>query len=146
MRARRAFFIVFLVGTLPTTSCGNSDTASLRRAQRLWRANHVTAYRYTVQTSCFCAFTGPVNAEVRNGAVVSWSRTDGQPVTNQTFTLTVDSLFANIERAMGRSESSVTAEFDPSLGYPKHVSIDWIKHAVDDEVAYEVLSLTVLER
>jgi hypothetical protein len=46
---------------------------------------------------------------------------------------------------MNRSESSVTAQYDPTLGYPTTANIDWVKNAVDDEIAYQVLSLTVLQ-
>jgi len=147
MRSRRPLVAALLFGTLLTLGCDDStDAGRLHRARLLWQSNRVSEYRYTVATSCFCLVTGPIEANVRNGTIVSWSRTDGGPVTNLTFTLTVDSLFAYVERAMNRSESSVTVEYDPALGYPTHVNIDWIKNAVDDEVAYQVLSLTILQR
>src|SRR5262245_34129119 len=108
MRTRRPLVAVLLFGTLLTLGCKEStDAGRLHRARLLWQSNHVTAYRYTVATVCFCLFTGPIEAEVRNGAVVSWRRTDGGEIpTGFTFRLTVDSLFANIDRAMHRSESS----------------------------------------
>jgi Family of unknown function (DUF6174) len=147
LSVRRSIHVFLAFGSLLATSCRDTtDAGRLHRARQLWQSNHVSAYRYTVATSCFCLALGPIEAEVRNGVVVSWRRTDGGEIpSNMTFTLTVDSLFANIQRAMNRSESSVTAEYNPALGYPTHANIDWIKNAVDDEIAYEVLSLTVLQ-
>ena len=148
MRSMRRSIHAFVVfGSLLAMGCEDkSDAGRLHRARQLWQSNHVSAYRYTLATSCFCIATGPIEAEVRNGVVTSWRPTNGaQFPASFTFTLTVDSLFANIERAMNRSESSVTAEYDPALGYPTSANIDWVKNAVDDEVAYQVLSLTVLQ-
>jgi len=144
---RRSFYIFLALASLLAVGCKEAtDAGRLHRAQQLWRSNHVTAYRYTVATSCFCLFVGPIEAEVHNGVVTSWRATNGGEIpASFTFKLTVDSLFASIERAMNRSESSVTAQYDPTLGYPTHANIDWIKNAVDDEIAYQVLSLTVLQ-
>lgn len=55
--------------------------------------------------------------------------------------LTISQLFDFIRDAIARDAYRFEAEFDPRLGYPVRVSVDFDREMVDEEVVYTVLEL-----
>lgn len=123
------------------------DAASaLRQSRSRWAARNVRDYRYTLLVfSAFGALHGeksrPVIVEVRNGASVSITFADtGVPVGPDAFRQadTVDKLFDVIETAMPNTAGTVSAAYDPALGYPTEIVIDPRSDGYDDEYGYRV--------
>ena len=121
---------------LGVTACGSDivgphDLARLAQAEARWNGRSFADYSFEIRTFCFCPaeINRWTRVTVRDGAVV-----DAQPVeTDPTIPITslslwhpVDSLFADLRRAMMERDSYLAAiivEYDAQLGYP--VSIEY---------------------
>ena len=107
-------------------------------------------YTYTIQIGCFCPedIRAPVNVAVMDGKTyfVVYQE-DGQPVTNDIFNRinSVENLFKIVQEAIDSEADKLTVEYDANLGYPKHISIDPIKDAVDEEHAYTISDFAILK-
>jgi hypothetical protein len=118
------------------SACANpySDLQShLRQNEQKWAAQKIDNYQYTLRILCFCPqeITEPVVVEVRDGVTTSAN--------------TVNELFDIIRDAIAQKVSKLTVEYDPTLGYPKQITIDPIETAIDEERAYTVSDLTPLK-
>lgn len=122
--------------------------------RQTWEDAGISHYRFELTLSCFCAFRDhmPLTIEVKDGAVLSIIRADGQTVTsddpNHEFYLgygTIDNLFTKIETAKVDPEAGeVTVTYDPTLGYPVDAAIDFIELAADDEMYFTVSGFEAL--
>lgn len=142
-------FVVLLIGLTACRSAGQSPQGVLNRNRNSWNDQAPSHYQFTLQVGCFCVpdFTRPVQIEVRDGTVVSKSYADnGQAVNNDFFESydTMDELFAVIEKAIEDEADVIDIAYHPDYGYPEQISLDYIKEALDDEVAYRVLTFSVL--
>jgi hypothetical protein len=119
-----------------------SPTDDLEDARRKWERQGITSYELTVNVLCFCIERGPFAVVVERGRVVSV--TDGQGVQrtpNEFVPLTVEDLFDKIEDAIARDADQIDVRYDPELGYPREIAIDFIELAIDDEVTYTASDL-----
>jgi hypothetical protein len=124
--------------------------ARLEDARARWADNGPADYDYTFTRGCFCPeeFVGPYQVSVVDGEIVaaSFRGTDLFDIgmleisRYDEIVKTVEGLFDEIARAMVEADA-VTAEYDPVLGFPTNVSIDWIRNAADDEVFYTIADL-----
>jgi hypothetical protein len=107
---------------LQTSAQRQSLRATLRREYELWQARKPDNYRYLLRVGCFCPGTrGWLLIEVRpNQPLRAWDRT-GKPVSLTDWnTLSIDDLFANLERSISR-DREVQIDFDPRWHFPKYV-------------------------
>lgn len=114
---------------------GIGEIGSLSRAQARWQASGLTDYDFTFQRSCFCEFRGPVLVTVRQGAVQSATIiATGEALTTAELARvpTVDGLFEIAAHALADADRQ-SVRYDPVLGYPRVIDVDWIATAVDDE-------------
>jgi hypothetical protein len=132
-------------------SCGDSTPTGLgldfHTARARWRAHHPGTYAYTLERSCFCGppVTSPVVIEVSGDAVQSRRYAEtGEPVDAQLADAfpPIDGLFDIIEGAAQGGAARLVATYDPSLGYPMQIEIDYLANAADDEVTYRVRDFT----
>ena len=107
-------------------------------------------YRFQLVISCFCPFQEvmPVTVEVQNGSILSLTDVNGQPLDEQfraTFeeAATVEGLFSLAAEAL-KDADKVTVTYDPNLGIPVSIDIDWIELAIDDEISYHVRGFEAL--
>lgn len=63
---------------------------------------------------------------------------DGDPF----MPVTVDGLFAAIDDAIERDAARIDARYDPQLGYPLEIAIDFSERIADEEVSYFASDLT----
>lgn len=113
------------------------DLEELAAARARWAAAAMLDYDYTLSRVCFCPpeALGPFRVRVRGGDVEG-AEFGGEEVdlaTNGSLVMTVERVFADIERALTDPEADVFADYHPELGYPTVASLDWIVQAVDDE-------------
>lgn len=108
-------------------------------ARRRWASRGPSAYTYTVERGCYCldSAIGPVDVTVRDGVVESrrYTRTGGtvSPRFAELFP-TIEGLFAQIDSARSRKAASLRVEYDPDLGYPTRIDIDFVEQMADDEI------------
>lgn len=137
-------FIVFVV-----TGCqisGPDDprtsTDSVQRAK--WEAAQAGTYHFTIVRGCFCINGGEHTVFVTDGKVTSaysvWQE-EYYPADQLSYFETIDDLFDMLERA--REEADEVEVTFSDRGYPTELVIDWIKEAVDDEIAFSISSLTI---
>lgn len=123
------------------------DELTLARAR--WALTNADDYVFDLQRSCFCAsdFVRPVRIEILDGIVSSAVYVDtGDPIPPPlTSVPTIEDLFDEIRDALDGSAFSVVADYDPGMGYPINVSIDYIENAIDDEMAFSVSSFQLVD-
>jgi hypothetical protein len=125
----------------PTQSVTNNNLnlRRLRFNRYLWNRTNISNYRITVSNSCFCTAEsrGPVVITVRNGAITSVTLVaTGQAVDPQLFQRygTITSLFNVIQDAINRKAFSLDVRYDPKLGYPTQISVDYDSRIADEEI------------
>jgi hypothetical protein len=145
-----------LLGLLALAGCALSapgDHADvqreLNRSRRQWEAQGLEDYRFVARRVCFCGgeFTTPVVVEVRGGEVVSRTYQDsGQPVstTYEGLWPAVEGVFDIIQDAIDREAHRIEVEYDPELRHPTSIGIDFLEHAVDEELGINVSDLAPL--
>lgn len=149
---RKTLSLLWLLVVL--TSCTlldqGDDLTRLTEHRQQWEAHRITDYRYTLQILCFCPpeIRQPVVIEVRNDATVSITAVEsGAVVDLEHFKRldTIEELFDLIEAALIGKAARVDVTYDPTWGFPTHISIDHVKDAIDDEVEYTVTEFTILD-
>jgi hypothetical protein len=113
---------------------------SLDDARDRWRSQGIASYQFQVSRLCFCAPDArrPLTVVVQRGQVVSMTDAEtGAPVTGDPFMpVTVDGLFAAIDDAIKRDADQIDVRYDPQLGYPLEIAIDYSQQMADEEVTY----------
>ncbi len=126
---------------------------NLRRFQfnrNLWNYRNISNYRYTLSNSCFCVpdARGPVVIEVRNGQTTSiTSVATSQPVDPQLFEQynTIPKLFDVIQDAINRRAYSLNVRYNPRLGYPTQIDIDYSSQLADEEVYLTIENFQIIQ-
>lgn len=123
---------------------GDDGEGDLEDNRELWENRGFASYDLTVRQLCFCGFVEPVRVMVRNGVrtgviVVS----SGDPVTAPfaDHFPDVPGLFDIVEDAIERDAHELEVRYDPTLGVPVHIEIDYEENTIDEEVTWDVLSL-----
>ncbi len=108
-----------------------------------WTALRFSQYRYHFRRVCFCTPTiisGIVI--VQDGSVIGVTNAldeqTGQPISNPDLAQfrSIEQLFDEIRRALLRADV-VSVMYDPTLGLPARIDLDFLAPAVDDEITYE---------
>jgi uncharacterized protein DUF6174 len=145
-RAVAALALAFAGCDSPFSSSG--PEADLEEARRTWRRQGIASYSFKVSQLCFCGpdVRGTLAVVVEQGRVVSVTDEEtGAPRTpHPVVPLTVEALFAKVEDAIDRDAHQIEVRYDPRLGYPLEIAIDFIELAIDDEVTYTASDLAPL--
>jgi hypothetical protein len=127
-------------------SCGDADGpgvpnawSELHAARWRWSMSGVVDYEYGYTRLCECLPTdlSEPRIEVRNGAIVRvWDERSGAevPVDRYGWYLTVTALFAAIENAIAEGVHQLDVDYDPTLGYPLTLFIDYDAQMADEEL------------
>lgn len=149
---RRCCLAVLLVAAaLPGTGWAqNPDfTASLAR----WKHAALASYEYGYRKYCECHPESPPETivTVRDGQVravrhrpVGYDREVPAEAKNLKYYWTVDGLFALLRAAFERG-ATVRATYDPTVGYPTSIDIDYDADFIGDEVDLKITGVTPLE-
>ena len=117
---------------------------------RLWRRKNISNYRYEFTRSCNCLpkATEPVIIEVRNGVTTSITYKDAKkPVDKALFQKynTIPKLFNIIKNAFIQKADNLTVQYNPILGYPTQINIDYDKQRTDDTIFITISNLQQFE-
>jgi hypothetical protein len=129
---------IVLTGCDVEGSLGPRASLQLRQAERQWERQQLSNYDYDFLRLCFCENVAELHVRVRSGVVVSAERVaDGValPQAELADIPTVEGLFDIAKTAVAEADE-VTVEYDPTLGYPRDISVDWYAGAIDDEESY----------
>jgi hypothetical protein len=110
-------------------------------AQQVWRDADVESYGFTVTSSCgerAGLGTYAITVDSGDSAVHPQNRGSGR-----TTVRSIDDLFAQIRQAIDFDADRVDVTYDPTLGFPEHIDIDYILNGIDDEECYRVRDFTV---
>ncbi len=58
---------------------------------------------------------------------------------------TVDKLFLVVDDALKRKAAEISVTYDETLGFPKSIKIDYIKLAIDDEIAFNITGFQAIK-
>lgn len=147
----RALAGVLAIGLLvPGYACDEESELAgrLDDARDRWARNAPPDYEMVLFRGCFCGpeGRGPVLLTVRGGSVASRSYVEGGgEVRAEMVDLfpDVEGLF-DVAAEAARRADRVEAEFDPILGHPVRLTIDWQRSVADEEVDYRIERLTPL--
>ncbi len=119
----------------------------LDAARARWADAGLDAYAMTLQRICFCPspdYTGPFDVVVRDGGLES-VRLNGAAVESERG-MTVAGLFDLIDEAYDKGAETVDVAYDPELGHPTSIGIDYDTRMADEEIAYRVTDLRAADR
>jgi hypothetical protein len=130
---------------LVLAACSVGSRSEVQRNQQKWQDAGVSHYRYDLFVGCFCVFSQdmPLVIEVKDGQVVSMKYQSGKEIdagSREIFDkyATIDRLFTELETNIYGKADEVTVTYDPIYGFPAKVNVDFIKNAVDDELALTI--------
>jgi hypothetical protein len=128
----------------------NDFQAQLDKASELWNGLGMDYYEFIQVRYCFCMNGGvPFAVQVKDDVVVSVVNTsNGEVVPENQWSmfLTIDGLFGQVQTAINVKHLIMDLQFDAVYHYPSDVSIDHIRMAVDDEMAWSNYDLRALRR
>ncbi len=137
--------LTLLFVALVLSACSLAGKSEIQQNQQKWQDSGISHYRYNVFVGCFCVFNEdmPLVIEVQDGKVVSMEYQSGKEIEASNRALfdkyaTMDRIFSELEADLNGKADEVTVTYDPTYGFPTKVNIDFIKNAVDDEVALTV--------
>lgn len=120
----------------------DDELERLNAARSVWASQGIDSYSIVLRRLCFCGGgTAPARVIVRNGERISVTVIEtGEPIDPEfaQYYLTVKELFDFVEDAIDRKAHRIDVEYDPEIGLPLSISIDYDENAVDEEMAFEV--------
>lgn len=111
----------------------------------IWESRRPAAYVFELQrfcNDCGAEEQGPVRVRVQGTAVVERRYTaSGEPVASgleSTFP-SVEGLFDLLEQAARRDVWYLSISWDPELGYPRDLYVDYDSNVAGEEISYRVV-------
>ena len=157
MRLRQSILCFALAAcSLPACSIFDPDEwaerrETLQRSRDRWAAEAAQTYRYEFRKSCECipGFAGDVVIEVTDDAITALTPLrEGVDVPEEQWPAfdTVEEMFQLIEIAIDERARHFDVEYDPQLGHPTLINLDFRENVVDDELTIHVSDLEILEQ
>lgn len=134
---------------VPPTNIEAVSDSTLQASQAQWLASRPETYRYRFRWECYCGqeYIRLVDIAVTRGTIVSVTDVEtGQPLNEQEAARyrTIDGLFDFVHSAIAYPAASVNGAFDPGLGYPSAMHVDYVAGMADEEMGFRIYSLTQL--
>lgn len=135
-------FIVLISNKIMSENLlNNSLLAKLETHRQLWHSQKIANYQYIYQQVCFGPIPTnlPAKIVVKNNKIIEVTLLETEQSSEEIDLdsyKTIDQLFKIIEDAVSRNADKITVTYDPNLGYPTKIFIDYIELAADDEITY----------
>lgn len=146
--------LVAFLAAASATACASPSgpgepIRDLERARQLWEARGTESYVFTYELNCFCAGPGnpPARITVTDGEVAgAFLPSRDRPVPEEELEgyPTVPTLFDAVEEWLDRDPASARTEFDPALGHPVDVFVDFEERTADEELGFRIRDLAPL--
>ncbi|MET0553763.1 MAG: DUF6174 domain-containing protein [Vicinamibacteria bacterium] len=123
------------------------EQARLDQARAQWRAQAIVDYRFVFSRGCFCVteYREPVTVTVRGRTIESVVSVAGGVPRETDGYATVEGLFDLVQNAIDEDADGIRTEYDPARGYLKSAYLDISERIADEELSFEVQSLTPLD-
>jgi len=152
LRCAGAIALVLVLGSCEIFGLaigGSGRRAELGRQRAKWARQQITSYNLVYRRDCFCGieFVTPTYIEVRAGGISTarYSESDAPlPLWVQDRLPTVEALFDIVDNALDREVDLLEVVYDPALGYPRRIAIDYRFSTADDEVTHVVSGLEIM--
>ena len=104
-------------------------------------------YQFNFRWICFCGedYIKPVNISVRENRIDSAAFVEGDvPIAIEGLERyrTIGGLFDLLQAGIDKKAHSISAKYHSELGYPIDVWIDYEEYTVDEELGFEINSLS----
>jgi len=143
--------LVLIVSALALAGCSLGSQTQIERNRQKWQDANISHYRFNLFVGCFCVFNEdmPLAIEVKDGQVVSMEYQSGNEIDASNRELfdkyaTIDRIFTELETNIDGKADEVTVKYDPAYGFPAQINVDFIKEAIDDELALSVANFEKL--
>lgn len=117
---------------------------ALETARHRWESRDIVSYEYRYRNQCgecLPAYARAYDVRVVHGFVVRIVDAETGALPPEGYdVLTVPELFTLVDDALERADV-LHVEYDPQLGYPSVVSVDWKRQVADDEFVITVQGL-----
>jgi len=130
-----------------TLGAACTDDHGIGDARARWAKQELTTYRFTSTRTCFCPteITRPMQIDVAAGQVISAVYVDDQqPVSDSVRPQlwTIDKVFDVIQSAIDQGADHIEAHYDPALGYPTSLGIDYDQQSSDGGIMLQLSGVT----
>ncbi len=148
MRTISRCLILTLV-TLGAACAQSPEDSQLASARKRWSDHPVATYSFTWQQGCECLFDmrRPIQITAAAGQIQSAVFVDdGRAVDEQVrrYLTTIEGVFDKIQAALDQNADQVTVAYDPTLGYPTSVFLDYSMQVADEEFALQISDFTAV--
>lgn len=129
--------------TSPPCTAATSAAPSLAANRAKWTAAGIDTYDLDYQRSCACPQPAAVTVLVTDGTITAvldadtGTELEGPPTGAFGFN-SVDGVFDVIANAIDACAEGIAVEYDPELGYPTSVAIDWNAVTGGDETLIQI--------
>lgn len=137
--------LLFIVIALALAACSTGSQTEIEQNKEKWQDANISHYRFDLTLGCFCVFGQdmPLIVEVQDGQVVSMEYQSGNEIDAPNRELfekyaTIDRIFSELEADLNGAADEVVVTYDETYGFPTQANIDFIKEAIDDELALTI--------
>jgi hypothetical protein len=142
-----SFGYVLMTAVGLATACSQPvDDHGLATARDRWAKQAPAAYRFQWKRGCECPpeVFRQVEITVASGQITSAVYVDDHsPVPDQfrSTLRTIDGVFDDIQMAIHQRAAEIQLSFDPVLGYPTSVFVDYSHQIADEELSLQISGL-----
>jgi hypothetical protein len=147
MRKIFGYVLMTAAAALGTACSQTTDDHGLAAARDRWTKQAPGEYRFTWRRSCECPteMTRPIEIRVTGRQITSAVYVDDRSAVAEQFRSslrTIEGVFDDLEMAIDQRTAEINLSFDPALGYPTSVFVDYSRQIADEELALQIASLT----
>jgi len=131
-------------------SCTDDDDKSENQiAREKWNSLQIKDYSIKERRACFCAGLLEWTVEVEDNIKDTVFFDESKLYQGQTYKMvfddakTIEDVFDFIENFDTNKADELVVVYNEEYGFPKSISIDYIKEAVDDEITYLYNDFTI---
>lgn len=144
MRTLSGCFVAAFVAS--AAACSPADDHGLTAARERWAKQGPAAYSFVSMRGCDCPpeVYRPMQVSVASGQIASAVYVDDQTAVASNFRSllrTIDGVFDEIQAAIDQDAAQIMVSYDPTLGYPTQVFVDYSKQAADEELSLQISGL-----
>ena len=122
--------------------------SKLDQNQRKWTSAMVSNYQFNFRWECYCSpeYVAPVKISVRENRIDDAVFVEDEvPVAVEGLERyrTIEGLFDLLQEGIDENAHTISAHYHSELGYPVKASIDYEEDSVDEELGFEIDSLSI---
>jgi hypothetical protein len=141
MRTLRPPIVLTIALAACSSPFGPDEARHLASARAQWSERPFPDYAFDARHGCFCTpeQVGPVRITVRHGSIETVTLLETGEAVDPGHWFTIEELFDLIPlSAKNEGVDDVTAEYDPTLGFPSSVEVKYEEGVLDAGDTYTV--------